>query len=106
MCPVALCPCQMLKNAIWLFGVAIFAFLVFLPSYAKMQDLKKINQEYKQQVADLQNENAQLREERRLLNEDPDYLEKVAREKMGLIKEGEVIYKIVPAQEAPTEEKK
>jgi cell division protein FtsB len=33
-------------------------------------------------------------EEKRLLEEDPAYLEKVGREKMGLIRKGEVVYKI------------
>jgi cell division protein FtsB len=32
------------------------------------------------------------------LEEDPVYLEKVAREKMGLIKKGEVVYQLVPAE--------
>lgn len=89
----------MLKNAFWLFVIAIFVLIVFLPSYTGMQDLKQKNVEYARQVEFLKAKKIQLIEERRLLEEDPVYLEKVAREKMGLIREGEVIYKITPAAE-------
>ena len=56
------------------------------------------NLEYKRQIEMLKKKNAQLLEENCLLEEDPEYLERVAREKMGLIKEGEVVYKIVPVE--------
>ena len=73
---------------------------VFLPSYTKMQDLEQKNLEYTQHIKMLTNKTGELEEEVRLLKDDPVYLEKVAREKMGLIKEGEVIYKITsPAPE-------
>jgi len=64
-----------------------------------MEDLRSKNEEYQKQLVTLKRENMQLIEERRLLKDDPAYLEKVAREKMGLVKEGEVVYKIVPAGE-------
>ena len=54
------------------------------------------NADYEQRIRELMEENQVLAEEKRLLLEDPVYLEKVAREKMGLIREGEVIYKIEP----------
>ncbi|HQO57677.1 MAG TPA: septum formation initiator family protein [Candidatus Omnitrophota bacterium] len=94
----------MLKNAFFLFVGTIFVFAVFLPSYTELQDLKQKNREYDLQIQELKKQNEDLVEEKRRLEEDPEYLEKVAREKMGLIKEGEVIYKILPAnQEAPRE---
>jgi len=101
----------MLKNAIWLFTFALLTLVVFLPSYTQMQDLKHRNQEYEHQIQDLTRKNIKLREERRLLKDDPEYFEKVAREKMGLVKENEVIYKFVPvdqlnAQKPPVQEKK
>ncbi len=94
----------MLKNAFFLFVGAIIVFALFLPSYTELQDLKQKNREYDLQIQELKEQNEDLVEEKRRLEEDPAYLEKVAREKMGLIKEGEVIYKILPAnQEAPRE---
>ena len=67
-----------------------------MPSYTKMSDLRQKNAEYQSEIVDLKKKNTQLREEKRLLEEDPVYLERVAREKMGLIKEGEVVYKLTP----------
>lgn len=86
----------MLKNAIWLFVFTIIVLAVFLPSYTQMQDLRQKNLEYSRQIKQFKQENARLAEEGRRLEEDPVYLEKVAREKMGLIREGETVYKITP----------
>lgn len=84
----------MIKNAVWLFCFAIVIFLVFLPSYTRMQDLRQKNLEYKKEIVDLKQQHAKLKRERMLLEKDPIYLEKVAREKMGLIREGEVVYRM------------
>jgi len=92
----------MLKNAFWLFIVTFFLLVVFLPSYSKMQDLRTKNADYDEQIEYLTQKQKELEEEVHLLRTDPVYLEKVAREKMGLIKEGEVVYKITPA--GPPEE--
>ena len=88
----------MLKNAIWLFCFTIIVLALFLPSYTRLQDLKLLNDQYEDDIKRLEREQARLKEELRLLKEDPEYLEKVAREKMGLIREGEMIYKILPAE--------
>ena len=89
----------MLKNAIWLFVFTVVMLAVFLPSYAKMQALKKKNRDYAAQIEFLTKRNQQLEEEKVLLETDPAYLEKVGREKMGLIRQGEKVYKIVPAKQ-------
>ena len=86
----------MLKNALWIFGFTVFILIIFLPSHTTMQDLWQKNLEYDQQIQLLKKNQDDLKAEKRLLEEDPVYLEKVAREKMGLIKEGEVVYKILP----------
>ena len=86
----------MLKNAFLLFAVAFAILLIFLPSFSKWQDVKQRDREYQEKIKDLKEEHQGLLEEKRLLEEDPDYLEKVAREKMGLIREGEVIYHLTP----------
>ena len=92
----------MLKNAFFLFVGTIVVFALFLPSYTELQDMKQKNRDYAQQIRQLKAQARNLVEEKRRLEEDPLYLEKVARDKMGLIKEGEVIYKLLPAnQEAP-----
>ena len=87
----------MLKNATWLFVASVVMLIFFLPSYAKMQDLKTRNNEYARRIEALQRRNIELEREKHLLESDPAYLEKVARQKMGLIREGEKVYRMVPA---------
>lgn len=94
----------MLKNALWLFGLTVVILAVFLPSYGKMQELKDKNREYLARIEQLQKRNKQLELEQKLLETDPVYLEKVARKKMGLIRQGETVYRVVaeePAVKAP-----
>jgi cell division protein DivIC len=88
----------MIKNAIWLFALALLTFVVFLPSFTKMQDIKAKNVAYEAELEELKAEHARLLEEKRRLEEDPVYLEKVAREKMGIVKEGEVVYRLKPVK--------
>ena len=87
----------MLKNAVFLFTFAVVVFVLYLPSYTQLQDLRQKNIDLAQQIQELKDKNTELRREKKRLEEDPIYLEKVAREKMGLIKEGEVVFKIIPA---------
>ncbi|NLE65038.1 MAG: septum formation initiator family protein [Elusimicrobia bacterium] len=87
----------MIKNALWLFVIAAVVLIFYSRPFLRMQDLHQKNASYEHRIRELQKENAALREEQRRLNEDPDYFERVAREKMGLIKDGEMIYKVVPA---------
>lgn len=71
--------------------------LLFIPSFTRMNDIRQRNRDYERQIGELTAKNRELKEELRLLRDDPEYLEKVAREKMGLVRDGEVIYKIMPA---------
>ncbi|MBI5024762.1 MAG: septum formation initiator family protein [Candidatus Omnitrophica bacterium] len=59
-----------------------------------MQDHRQKNLEYEKKIAELQRRNEELKEEKQRLIEDPVYLERVARERMGLVREGEKVYKI------------
>lgn len=86
----------MMKNAVSLFIITVIVLLVFLPSYSKMQELKQKNQEFLEKIKYLEVKNKKLEQEGRFLKNNPEYLEKVAREKMGLIRQGETVYKIVP----------
>jgi len=92
----------MLKNAFFLFLFAIVVLVLYLPSYTQLQDFRQRNHDYAIQIEQLKEKNAQLKAEKKLLDEDPSYLEKVAREKMGLIKQGEEVIKIVPVNAMKT----
>ncbi len=91
-----------MKSAIGLFTLAAILFLLFLPSYTRMQDLKEKNSNYQRDIQRLKIINAQLREEKNKLEKDPFYLEKVGRERMGLVRKGETVYRIEPVEVTPT----
>ena len=59
-----------------------------------MQDHRQKNLEYEKKIVELQRRNEELKEEKQRLIEDPVYLERVARERMGLVREGEKVYRI------------
>ena len=63
-----------------------------------MQDHRQKSIENDRKIVGLKEKNKKLEEERRLLEEDPVYLERVAREKMGLVREGETIYRLTPEE--------
>ena len=84
----------MLKNALWLFAIVTIILLFFLPSFTMMQDHRQKNLEYEKKIAELQKRNNELEEEKQRLIEDPVYLERVARERMGLVREGGKVYRM------------
>ena len=86
----------MIRNALFLFGACVALFVFFLPSYLQMMDLHEKNVSYERQNRDISRENEALLEEKRRLEEDPAYFERYAREKFGIIKDGETIYKFIP----------
>ena len=95
-----------MKNAFWLFAIAILILFLFLPTFSKKQQLlEKINQ-YERDIVELKKKNIDLTEEKRRLEEDPVYRERVARERLGIVRDGEVIYRIdqVPVGNTEVEE--
>jgi cell division protein FtsB len=86
----------MIKNALMLFFICVAVLAFFLPAYLKMQALNEKNRAYERKIVALEKDNTLSVEERRRLVEDPEYFEMVAREKLGIIKDDEVIYKVLP----------
>jgi len=96
-----------IKNALFLFVVLSVVFVLYLPSYMQMQDLRHRNEVFEKRINDLVADNANMAVERDRLMNDPEYFEKVARERMGIIREDEVIYKVLPVgvkKSVPVEE--
>lgn len=88
-----------LRNAFWLFGFAALLLAIFLPGYTKLQELRDKNRQLEEKIKRLQVENQMLQHEFRRLENDPLYQEKVAREKMGVVRKGEVPVKILAPQD-------
>ena len=78
-----------------LLAVGCIFFLDALVGDKGLLELIKARQDYRSLESSLlkiRNENARLREEARLLREDADTIERVARERLGLIKPGEKLF--------------
>ena len=78
--------------------VAIFLIL-FLPGFAKMSSLRDKNYDLEDKIRRLNIENALLQQEVKKMASDPVYQERVAREKMGVVRKGEIPIKIVPQKQ-------
>lgn len=85
-----------LKKAFWLFGLTLFLLIIFLPGYTKLQELRDKNRELDSKIKGLKIENVLLQQELIRIQNDPVYQEKIAREKMGVVRKGEIPIKIVP----------
>ncbi|MCL6560745.1 MAG: septum formation initiator family protein [Firmicutes bacterium] len=69
--------------------------ITFGSQLTRLSSMNRDVQNIKQQVQELQQKNAALREELRLVQSDA-YVEKTAREKLGLVKQGETRVVAVP----------
>ena len=77
-------------------GVALVLIVLFLPGYAKFMELRAKNSYLEKEIERLEKENIALNKEKARLEEDLDYVEKVARESMGVTREGEIPIKLQP----------
>lgn len=97
-----------MKKPFLLFGIAltgVFLFSwIYLPSLSKYHDLKQQEEELDQQIEKFERDVEATLEERNLLKNDPEYLEKVIRDEMGLVKPGEIVYKFVQDQPGQMED--
>lgn len=89
-----------MEKKIIIFFVILFVLaLIYLRPYSKYRELSIKNKVLTEEIEYLKNVNRGLEEEKQALEDDPAFVEKRAREKMGIVKEGEVIYRIIPEEE-------
>jgi cell division protein FtsB len=81
-----------------LLGVGILA-IIFSPGFRKVRQLARENRQLEEQITQVTRTNVELREEYKKLKNDPVYLEKVARDKLGVARKGEIVYQVVPEEE-------
>lgn len=86
------------RFVIFCFAALIMA-LVFIKPYSRYKELKIKNNVLIKELEHLKKVNKTLEEEKKALEQDSDFVEKRAREKMGIVREGEIIYKIIPEDE-------
>lgn len=79
-----------------LFIIIFILILVFLPGFAKLQELRQKLSDTEDKLRKTQKQNFLLEEKIAQMKNNSEYLELVAREKMGIVKKGETVLKIVP----------
>ena len=83
-----------LRKASWIFGFAVLSLVLFLPGYTKLQELRVKNRQLGEKFRKMAVDNALLQEELKRVENDPVYQEKIARDKMGVVRKGEIPIKI------------
>jgi cell division protein FtsB len=73
-------------------GAAVLTAL-FLPGFSQLQELKAERELYRKRISLLEEYNVALQEEIEKMREDPLYIEKKARDKLGIVRKGEVVYR-------------
>jgi len=69
--------------------------LIFFPNYSKYRKLAAERRDLKIKIEELKRENARLEEEKHKLETDIEYIEKRAREKLGVVRENEIPYRFI-----------
>jgi len=83
-----------LRKSFWLFSFAVLLLILFLPGYTKLQESRVKNRQLEEKFRKMTIENSLLQEELRRVQNDPFYQEKIARDKMGVVRKGEIPVKI------------
>lgn len=89
---------MILKRGLWVFGITFFLLIIFLPGYTKLQELRDKNYDLEAKIKKLKIENHLLQQELKRIEKDPVYQEEIAREKLGVVRKGEIPIKIVPEE--------
>jgi cell division protein FtsB len=79
--------------------IAGAALLVFLPPFAKYQELQYKNRMLEEEIKETKRETKRLEEEKRRLLTDMAYIEKRARDKIGVVRNGEIVIKTLPRKQ-------
>jgi cell division protein FtsB len=83
-----------LRKSFWLFSFAVLLLILFLPGYTKLQESRVKNRQLEEKFRKIAIENSLLQEELKRVQNDPFYQEKIARDKMGVVRKGEIPVKI------------
>ena len=84
----------------WIFSFIVLLILLFFLSIGKrgfIQHIRIKSEQHrlKREIVSLEKEKERLEEEKKKLN-DPEHIEKIAREKYGMAKKNEKVYHVVP----------
>lgn len=78
------------KRLIISITLVVILIVIFFPSFSKYQKLSLESKKLRQRIEELEEANRRLEEEKYKLEHDIEYIEKRAREKLGIVKKGEI----------------
>lgn len=81
------------KGIIFWAGVALFFGIIFVKQQLTINELNREYRNYNDQLSKLQVQSSQLNEQLKQTEKESN-IEKLAREKLGLAKSGEIIFKV------------
>lgn len=103
-----------MRRSLIVVGIAVLVLCLFvwvyLPALTRYHDLRAQQEQIEKEIAQLDEKIKALMEEKMLLQNDVQYIEKIIREEMGLVKPGEEVYKFItdnlntPSQKPPAAE--
>ena len=73
----------------------LYSFIFSNLGVVKYLSMKSNYKQIRAEISGLKKDNSLIREDIDSLKTDPDYIEGMAREKLGLVKEGEIIYRFL-----------
>ena len=86
--------CFRLKVLVSIGGVAIAATVIYFPNYARLKELRGENKRLILENENLTEEIGEYEEKLKRIGKDPYLYEKIAREELGIAKEGEIVIDI------------
>lgn len=81
------------KTVLLILSGLVLLTVIFLPGFSRLNKLRNKNEELLNRIKVLEEYNVQMEKELEKMHEDPGYLEQKAREKLGIVRKGEVIYR-------------
>ncbi len=81
------------KIAFCLVALSAALCVIFLPGFSELQKLRGQNEQHLSRIALLEEHNDKLQWELAKMRDDPEYVKMKAREKLGIIKKDEIIYR-------------
>ena len=81
------------KRLIFVVAAVILIIAIYLPGFSRLQALREKNRNLERRIEMLAKANEELNKENEKLESDLSYVEKVAREKHGMARKGEIILK-------------
>lgn len=89
---------KLVKILVILFIIAGLIY-IFCPGFIKLKRLSNRRAELIKKIQDLKEANLQLEKEAERLTNDMIYIEKMVRQKLGVAREGETVYRFAPNEE-------